>query len=182
MDAHVNVFNVGTAAAVADAVIEGKPLVSRVTTVTGCVKDPSNLLLRIGTSFQDAIDAAGGFSQEPGKIFAGGSMTGITIPDTGVSMTKANNGIVVLDQKDAVIREPSPCIRCARCVRACPVMLNPQRLKLLCDAGDLATAKKEHVMDCIICGACSYVCPAKLLLSPSFKEAKEKITARRIEG
>ncbi len=182
MDAHVNVFNVGTAAAVADAVTEGKPMVSRVTTVAGGVKEPCNLLLRIGTSFQDAIDAAGGFSREPGKIFAGGSMTGITVPDTAVSVTKANNGIVVLDQKDAVISDPSPCIRCGRCVRACPVMLNPQRLKVLCDTGDLARAKKEHVMDCIICGACSYVCPAKLLLSPSFKEAKEKITARRIEG
>lgn len=180
MDAHVNVFNVGTAAAVADAVIEGRPLVSRVTTVTGCVKEPANLLLRVGTSFQDAIDAAGGFSEEPGKIFAGGSMTGIAIPDTAVSVTKANNGIVVLGGKDAVVKEPSPCIRCARCVRACPIMLNPQRLKVLCDAADLAGAKKESVMDCIVCGACSYVCPAKLELSPSFKEAKEKITARRI--
>lgn len=182
MDVLVNVFNVGTAAAVADAVKEGKPLISRVTTVTGCVKEPCNLLVRIGTSIQDAIDAAGGFLREPGKIFVGGSMTGITIPDTTVSVTKANNGIVVLDRKEAAVSEPTPCIHCGRCVRACPVMLNPQRLKVLCDAGDLVRAKKEHVMDCIICGACCYVCPAKLLLSPSFKEAKDKITARRIEG
>jgi electron transport complex protein RnfC len=179
-DAQVAVFNVGTAAAVADAVMYGKPLIDRVTTVTGCVKQPSNLLLRIGTSFGDAIEAAGGFSEEPGKIFAGGSMTGIAIPDVTVSVSKANNGIVVLNQKDAVVKEPSPCIRCARCITACPVNLNPQRLKVLCDMMDFAGAKKEHVMDCIVCGGCSYVCPAKLELSATFKEAKDKITARRI--
>ena len=176
----VAVFNVGTAAAVADAVIEGKPLISRITTVTGCVKEPANLLIRIGASFQDAIDAAGGFSEEPGKIFAGGSMTGLAIPDSSVSVTKANNGIVVLNQKDSILKEPTPCIRCGRCVRACPIFLNPQYLKVLVDAADLAKAKKKNIMDCIVCNACSYVCPAKLELGPSFKEAKEKITARRI--
>ncbi|NLE19905.1 MAG: electron transport complex subunit RsxC [Clostridiales bacterium] len=180
MDAHVNVFNVGTAAAVADAVILGRPLVSRVTTVTGCVKEPANLLLRIGTPVQEAIDAAGGCSEEPGKVFLGGSMTGIAMPDTSMPMTKANNGIVVMGQKEAVVAPPTPCIRCARCLAACPIRLNPQRLKELCDQQDYAKAKKEHVMDCIVCGACSYVCPAKLELSPAFKEAKDKITARRI--
>ncbi len=180
MDAHVNVFNVGTAAAVADAVILGKPLVSRVTTVTGCVREPSNLLLRVGTPVQEAIEAAGGCSEEPGKVFLGGSMTGVALPDTGLPMTKANNGIVVLSQKDAVVAQPTPCIRCARCLAACPIKLNPQRLKELCDQMDYAKAKKEHVMDCIVCAACSYVCPAKLELSPTFKEAKDKITARRI--
>lgn len=180
MDVHVNVFNVGTAAAVADAVAEGKPLISRITTVTGCVKEPSNLRLRIGTSFQDAIDAAGGFLEEPGKIFAGGSMTGLAIPDTGISVSKANNGIVVLNRRDSLLPEPAVCIRCSRCIHACPVYINPQRLKVLYDLGDLTRMKQEHVMDCIVCGACSYVCPAKLELTPSFKEAKEKITARRI--
>lgn len=179
-DVGVAVFNVGTAAAVAKAVTTGKPLISRVTTVTGKVADPSNLRVRIGTSFQAAIDAAGGTTAEPGKIFAGGSMTGIAIPNTEVSLTKANNGIVVLDKKEAKLPEPSPCIRCSRCIAACPVYLNPQRLKELCDSGDLAGAKKHHVMDCIVCAACSYVCPAKLELSATFKEAKDKITQRRI--
>lgn len=179
-DVGVAVFNVGTACAVAEAVTLGRPLISRVTTVTGAVAAPSNLRVRIGTSFQAAIDAAGGTTGEPGKIFAGGSMTGIAIPDTGVSLTKANNGVVVLTQKEARLPEPTPCIRCGRCNDACPTHLTPQRIKELCDAGDLAGAKKLHVMDCIICGACSYVCPAKLQLAPTFKEAKEKITARRM--
>jgi len=179
-DIGVAVFNVGTAAAIADAVIYGKPLVSRITTVTGCVRAPSNLRLRIGTSFQDAIDAAGGFSEEPGKVFAGGSMTGIAIPDTGVSVIKANNGIVVLNQKDAIKKPETSCIRCGRCIDACPIKLSPQRLNVLVDQADLSGAKKQHVMDCIVCGSCSYVCPAKIELCAKFKEAKEKITARRI--
>ncbi len=180
MDAHVAVFNVGTAAAVADAVTLGRPIISRVTTVTGAVAEPCNLLVRIGTSFQDAIDAAGGFTGTPGKIFAGGSMTGIAIPNTAVSISKANNGIVVLDVKDSALFEPSPCIRCARCVRACPVYINPQKLYEQFTAQDLKKMKDNNVMDCIVCGACSYVCPAKLPLAASFKEVKEKITARRI--
>lgn len=176
----VAVFNVGTAAAVADAVMEGKPLVKRITTVTGCVKDPSNLKVRIGTSFQDAIDFAGGFTEEPGKVFAGGSMTGIAAPNTDVCISKANNGIVVLNKKDSVVKSPTECIRCGRCIDACPMMLNPQKLKELCDAGDLAGAKKRYIKECCSCGACSYVCPAKLELSASFKEAKDKITARGV--
>ncbi len=179
-DCGVAVFNVGTAAAVADAVTLGMPLISRITTVTGIIKDPANLKVRIGTSFQDVIDFLGGFTEDPGKIFAGGSMTGIAAPDTSVCITKANNGIVILNKKDAVVKSPSNCIRCGRCIKACPIMLNPQKLKELCDASDLKGAKKNNVMDCIACASCSYVCPAKLELSASFKEAKEKISARRV--
>ncbi|NLX83776.1 MAG: electron transport complex subunit RsxC [Clostridiales bacterium] len=180
IDAKVVVFNVGTAAAIADAVIEGKPLISRITTVTGAVNTPCNLRIRIGTSFQAAIDAAGGCAEEPGKIFAGGSMTGLCISSTEVSLTKANNGIVVLNQKDAVKQQATPCIRCGRCIDACPSRLNPQYLNVLNEQADLVGMKKHNVMDCTVCGSCSYRCPAKIELSASFKEAKEKITARRV--
>lgn len=177
-DAHAVVLNVGTAAAIADAVTEGKALVSRITTVAGCVREPSNLLVRIGTSIHDAIEACGGLSEEPGKIFAGGSMTGICAPDDSVSITKANNGIVVVNEKDAAVKEETNCIRCSRCVEACPVMLNPCRLRELCDLQKLDAAQKAHLMDCILCGACSYVCPAHRRLCVSFKNAKELIAAR----
>ncbi len=178
MDANVVVLNVGTAAAIADAIVEGKPVISRITTVTGCVKEPSNLLLRIGTPVQEILAACGGTTEEPGKMFFGGSMTGIAIPDDSVSMTKANNCLVVMNQKDARLPEETACIRCGRCVVGCPIRLNPKRLNELCVAGNLAQAKKENMLDCILCGSCGYVCPAKIKFP--FKEAKEKIAARRI--
>lgn len=180
MDAHCVVLNVATASAIADAVVDGKPLIERITTVTGCVRDPSNLLLRIGTVFLDAIGACGGYSVEPGKIFAGGSMTGICAPSDTVSMTKANNGIVVLDEKQAKSLEETACIRCGRCIEACPVHLDPYKLKNLCDQNDLKAAKEAHIMDCMLCGCCSYVCPARRWIMASIRNARELIAARRI--
>jgi len=178
MDANVVVLNVATAAAIADSVTEGKPLIERVSTVTGCVNEPANLLLRVGTVVSEVIAACGGTSEEPGKIFVGGSMTGLALPNDSVSMTKANNCLVVVNQKDAAPKEVSPCIRCARCIEVCPIKLNPQRLNVLCEAGDLAQAKKENMLDCILCHSCHYICPARIQFP--FKEAKEKIVARRI--
>ena len=179
MDAHVIVLNVGTAAAIADAVIDGKPLISRITTVTGAVRSPANLRLRIGTIVADIIGECGGYDGEPGKIFGGGSMTGICTPDDSVSMTKVTNGLVVLNEKQATLPEQTACIRCGRCVAACPTGLNPYRLMHLCEKGDLDAAKREHIMDCILCGSCSYVCPARRWLLASLKIAKEQLAARR---
>ncbi len=179
-DAGVVVLNVGTASAIADAVAEGKPLISRVTTVTGCVKEPDNLLLRIGTSVSDAVENCGGYTKAPGKIFFGGSMTGSCVPNDTVSVTKANNGIVVYDEADAKMPEENPCIRCGRCVYACPVSLNPMAMKQAYELGKIDELEsKLHVMDCILCGACSYICPARQYLTPVFKDAKDISAARR---
>ena len=180
-DAGCIVLNVGTAAAIADAVIDGKPLVERVTTVTGRVREPANLLLRVGTIFLDAIGACGGYSvEEPGKILAGGTMTGIAVPNDTVSMTKTTNGIVVLDQKEASSMDESSCIRCGRCVEVCPMHLDPYRLKNLCDANLLKEAKEHHIMDCILCSSCSYICPARRWIMSSIKNARELIAQRGI--
>ncbi len=180
MDTHCVVVNVATAAAIADAVIDGKPLVERITTVTGCVREPANLLLRVGTIFLDAIGACGGYSEDPGKIFAGGSMTGICAPNDMVSMTKANNGIVVLNEQQAKSLTETSCIRCGRCLEVCPIHLDPYKLKNLCDQNDLKAAKANHIMDCMLCGCCSYVCPARRWIMASIKNGRELIAARRI--
>ena len=182
-DAGCIVMNVGTASAVADAVIDGKPLVERITTVTGRVREPSNLLLRIGTIFLDAIGACGGYTvDEPGKIISGGTMTGISAPSETVSVTKTTGGIVVLSQKEATSLEESPCIRCSRCVEVCPMHLNPFKLKNLCDMNDLKAAQENHIMDCILCSSCSYICPARRWIMSSIKNAREQIIAQQKKG
>ncbi len=182
LDVGAIVLNVGTAHAIADAVIEGKPLVERITTVTGCVLEPSNLRLRIGTIVEDAIGEAGGYSVQPGKIICGGGMTGICVPNHGVPTTKATNGIVVYSKADARSESEGACIRCGRCVNACPINLNPYLIKHYCDADKLDEADKLNVNDCTLCGCCSYTCPSRRWLTASFKNAKEKIALAKKRG
>lgn len=177
IDVHVVVLNVGTCAAIADAVIDGKPLISRVTTVTGCVREPKNLRLRIGTIAEDAIGQCGGFAETPGKVFFGGAMTGICLPNIGVPISKSTNGIVAFTVREARSHEESPCLRCGRCVAACPIGLNPYQIKVAADASKFDLAEKLHVNDCMLCGSCAYVCPARRWLTPSFRFAKEKLAA-----
>ena len=179
IDCHVVVLNVGTCAAIADAIEEGKPLVSRICTVTGCVNTPKNLRSPVGTRVEDMIGACDGFSEEPGKIFFGGAMTGIAIPNISTPTAKSTNGVVALNEKDARSLEETACIRCGRCVAACPIGLNPYKIKVAADDSDFDTAEKLHVMDCMLCGSCAYVCPARRWLTPSFRFSKEKITAER---
>ena len=179
IDCHVVVLNVGTCAAIADAVIDGKPLVSRICTVTGCVKSPKNLRIPIGTRVEDMIGACGGFSEQPGKIFFGGAMTGIAIPNIQTPTAKSTNGVVVFNEKESKSLDESPCIRCGKCVAACPIGLNPYQIKVAADASDFAAAEKLHVMDCMLCGSCAYMCPARRWLTPSFRFAKDKIVAER---
>lgn len=180
-DAGVIVINAGTAAAIADAVIDGKPLIERIVTVTGMVREPANLKVRIGTQFLDIIGACGGYSETPGKIVAGGTMTGVCAPGENVSAVKATSGIVVLNQKQSDLPDESPCLRCGRCVDTCPIGLNPYRLKDLCEKDRYEEAKQGHLMDCILCGSCSYICPAHRMLTANFKIGKEMIqlAARR---
>lgn len=181
MDSHVVVLNVATAAAIADAVVEGKPLIQRITTITGRVKEPSNLLLRNGTIISDAIVGCDGYTQEAGMIISGGSMTGLAAPSEMVSISKTTNGIVVLNEEEAKSKVETPCIRCARCVRACPVGLKPYRLNELYHLRDLDGMLGEHLMDCILCGACSYVCPSRRWLVASFQIGKEQIARRTVK-
>lgn len=178
VDAGVLVFNVSTAAAIADAVLLGKPLVERITTVTGCVKTPSNLRLRVGTTYVQAFEACGGLCDDVGKIFAGGPMTGLCAADTSVSMTKATNGIVAFSQQQAKQIEETACIRCARCAQVCPIGLHPYQMRADIDRPDLELAKKNGLLDCVLCGACSYICPARRYLASSFKAAREELAAK----
>ena len=182
IQAGVIVMNVATCAAVADAVIDGKPLVERIVTVTGAVREPANLRLRIGTITEDIIGECGGFSGDVGKVIFGGAMTGMCAPNTSIPLAKATGGILVLDKQDAASVEEGPCLRCGKCVEVCPIGLHPLKIKIAADADRIDECKRLHVMDCTLCGSCSFICPAHRWLTASFKVAKQKLAAQAKKG
>lgn len=155
------VQNVGTSYAVYQAVQKNKPLVERVVTVTGkSLANPSNMLVRIGTPIQQLIDACGGVPEDTGKIISGGPMMGKAIANTEVPTTKGTSGITIMSRKDARRGEVQPCIRCAKCVSACPMGLEPYLLATLGEHGEFERLIDEGIMDCLSCGACQFTCPA----------------------
>lgn len=163
MDVGVVVQNVGTVIAIADAVCKGIPVIERVTTISGgAIKEPKNLLLRVGTTFKDAIGYCGGFSKTPEKIISGGPMMGFAQSNIEISIIKGSSGILALSKEDVNSAEESACIRCGRCLDACPMGLNPSMLSILGERGLFEEAKEEfNLLDCVECGSCVYGCPAK---------------------
>ncbi|MFT8348747.1 electron transport complex subunit RsxC [Clostridium saccharoperbutylacetonicum] len=163
MDVGVVVQNVGTAVAVCDAVVDGIPLIERVTTISGdAIKEPKNLLLRIGTTFKHAIDYCGGYEKTPKKIIMGGPMMGFAQFTTDVPVIKGVSGILALSKDKVNTGEEYNCIRCGRCVEACPMGLVPSMLSILGERHKFQEAKEEYgLLNCIECGSCVYTCPAK---------------------
>ena len=161
----VIVQNVSTAFAIYEAIRYQKPLIERIITVTGSVvTQPKNLRARIGTPFQELVDACGGLNQEPGKFISGGPMMGFAIPSLEASMGKGSSGLVVLNQKEALDIQERDCLRCARCVDVCPMDLMPALMVSHVKVKNLNMAVKMGLNDCIKCGSCAYVCPAHIRL------------------
>jgi electron transport complex protein RnfC len=180
-DIGIQVFNVGTAHALARAVHHGEPLISRLVTVTGHVLRPQNFEVLIGTPMHTLITLAGDRDGTTGVVM-GGPMMGMPMPDLDVPVVKATNCILV---KSAELFPPLPkalpCIRCTRCADACPAELQPQELFRFAKAGDFGRAQEYHLFDCIECGCCSYVCPSHIPLVDFYRYAKSEIWARERE-
>ncbi len=158
--AGVVVNNVGTALAVFEAVVFGKPLIERVVTVTGKVGMPANLLIRIGTPFEKVLKVAEIATETP-KIISGGPMMGIAQSTLSVPVVKGTSGILVLDEGEAANWEEwNDCLNCAACIDACPMNLLPSVFSRGVELGKIEDLRKLDVMSCIECGCCSYVCPA----------------------
>ena len=167
------VFNVSTCAAIHRAVILGQPLTERIVTVTGeAVKKPQNVTVRIGTSFAQVIEAAGGLTDDAGKVIAGGPMMGVAESDLSVPVTKGTGAVLCLRRAQNDGDGQAQCIHCGKCSAACPMGLQPMYLDHYAGQQDWEELRRLHLEDCIECGCCAYVCPAKQSLVERFRNAK----------
>ncbi len=174
------VFNVSTYAAIYRAVVEGKALTQRIVTISGeTVREPQNFIVRIGTSFHDLIEAAGGLTNHTERVISGGPMMGIAQQDLSVPVVKATNSILCLPEDKNGAAENPVCIRCGKCVEVCPMRLQPLYLYRFEQARDGKTLERLNVMDCIECGSCAFTCPGKLPLVERFRKGKQLVKEAR---
>ncbi|MCG5500293.1 electron transport complex subunit RsxC [Ectothiorhodospira lacustris] len=179
-DIGVIVHNVGTAYAVHRAVRMRRPLISRIVTVGGgAVQRPANLEVLLGTRVEDLLAHCGGTRQPPARLLMGGPMMGQVMPHAQVPIIKGSNGIIALTAEEINIGETMPCIRCGRCVAACPCGLMPLEMAARIRKEDMDGAVDYGLMDCVACGSCSYVCPSHIPLVQYFHHAKGVLGARR---
>lgn len=180
LDFGIIISNVSTTHAISNAVRLGHPLIERVVSINGSgIVEPKNLRVRIGTLFSELIRQCGGFSGEVGKIIAGGPMMGFSMSDMGVPVAKGTNNVLVLSKDEVKDLQPNACIRCGRCIEACPVGLIPRTIALLAQKGMFKEAESYFPIDCKECGCCAYVCPSKIPLVQLIQFAKTDIIARQ---
>ena len=169
------VFNAATVKAIYDAVYDGMPLIKRIVTVSGDVlMSPKNLLVPIGTSF-DALIEACGFKEAPYKVLSGGPMMGAAQYDLSVPTIKGVNAVTVLGKANKYDVEDVRCLRCGKCIDACPMKLMPVLMYKALQSGDIQELKDTNIMDCIECGSCAYTCPASVPLVLGFRVAKQQL-------
>ncbi len=170
------VHNTGTAVAIYEAVCEGRPLIERIVTLAGdCIKEPSNLKVRIGTSIKDLLDECGGAVKEISKLIVGGPMMGIAQPTMDTPVIKGTTGVLFLSEDEARFFDETTCIKCGRCVDACPMNLLPSVYAKLVKKEKWEKLDDYNIDDCIECGACSYLCPGRIPLVQYVKTGKREL-------
>ncbi|MBP3305622.1 MAG: electron transport complex subunit RsxC [Oscillospiraceae bacterium] len=169
------VFNAATCKAIHDAIYDGMPLIRRVVTVSGdIVMEPKNLLVPIGTSCNDLLEAVG-HRENPYKVLTGGPMMGVAQFDLSVPVTKGTNAVTILGFKNRFAVKVPHCIRCGKCIEVCPMRLEPLKMYRAERSGNVEEMKLQNIMDCIECGCCAYTCPATIPLVQSFRAGKQRI-------
>ena len=170
------VQNVGTVFAIYEAVMKNKPLFERIVTVTGKnVKKPCNLKVRMGTPVSQLLEYAGGMPEDTGKLISGGPMMGRPLLDETAPVVKGTSGVLLIPEKDAARREERTCIRCAKCVQACPMGLEPYLLATASESSDWECAEENWIMSCIECGCCQSTCPSRRPLLDWVRLAKNRV-------
>ncbi len=179
-DAGCVVQNTATVREIYNAVVLGRPLIERIITVTGeAVKEPKNIRMKLGTNLRELVEFCGGYKEDPVKVISGGPMMGMTIPTLDIPTVKGSSGLLSLTGAQAVLPQASSCIRCGRCVEACPMNLIPSTLDSLSNRSELGGFEELHGLDCIECGCCTFVCPAKRHLIQSIRTAKRTVIASK---
>lgn len=175
-DAGVVVHNIATAYAIYEAVYLGKPLYERVITVSGgCMQNPANLLVRIGTTIKDLMNECGPLKCDPERIVFGGPMMGLAQYSLQAPVIKNTSGVIFLSEKEVEPAEDAFCLRCGRCVESCPLGLMPCMIALASEKGRWDLAKSYGALECMECGSCSYVCPQRRNIVQQVKYAKMRM-------
>ena len=179
-DAGCIVDNVDTVISIYMAVCKSTPLMRKIITITGdAVNTPCNFNVKLGTNYQELIEAAGGFKEEPEKIISGGPMMGFSMFTVDVPVTKTSSSILCFTKDEVAQYEPTACINCGRCVEACPSRLIPSRLADYAEHHDEEAFTKHEGLECMECGSCSYVCPAKRQLKQAIGSMRKTALANR---
>jgi electron transport complex protein RnfC len=170
------VINVGTAAALARAVLRGKPLTHRIVSVTGAgIVQPKNLLVPIGISYREVIEACGGLKPNAARVIGGGPMMGFALGTLDLPVTKGTSGITVLTHEDVRRAAETVCVRCGRCVDVCPLHLTPTRMAMAARFRNWGLARRYSLVACCECGCCAYECPANIPLVQLIRAGKAQM-------
>ena len=179
-DAGCIVDNVDTVISIYNAVAKSTPLIRRIISVTGdAITTPQNYSVRIGTNYEELLEASGGFKTEPEKVISGGPMMGQALFNMKMPVTKTSSALTCLSKDEVAENAPTACIRCGRCVNVCPSHVIPQMMMDAAERSDIEKFVQFDGMECCECGCCTYTCPAKRPLTQAFKEMRKTVIASR---